>query len=236
MRWIDLNADLGEGAGTEAAMMPWISSVNIACGGHAGDAGTMRAAAELAAAHAVRVGAHPGYADRAGLGRRELGLPPAEIGVAVEEQVRALVAVVGRLTHVKPHGALYNRAAREAGVARAVAEAVARVDGRLELVGLAGSELLVAGRAAGLRVRAEGFADRAYRSDGMLVPRGEAGAVLKTAEAAAAQGLAVARSGRVDTLCLHGDGVEAVAMARALHEALVADGWRIGVGMDTERI
>ena len=190
----------------------------------------MRAAAELAAARGVRVGAHPGYQDRAGFGRRELGMTAEEIGVAVEEQVRALAAVVvGRLTHVKPHGALYNRAAREAGVARAVAEAVTRVDGRLELVGLAGGELLVAGRAAGLRVRAEGFADRAYRGDGSLVPRGEAGAVLKTVDAAVAQGLAVVRSGRVDTLCLHGDGVEAVAMARALHEALMAEGWRIGV-------
>ncbi|HVW21243.1 MAG TPA: 5-oxoprolinase subunit PxpA, partial [Opitutaceae bacterium] len=179
MRTIDLNCDLGEGGGEDERLMPLITSANIACGGHAGDAGTMRAALELARRHGVAAGAHPGFADREHFGRRELPVTGAGAAELVLAQVRALQAVAAQLelplAHVKPHGALYNLAARSRPVAEGIAEAVRRADARLVLVGLAGGELLAAGRAYGLRVAAEAFADRGYRADGSLVPRGQPG-------------------------------------------------------------
>jgi UPF0271 protein len=235
---IDLNCDLGEGAGHDAALMPLITSANIACGGHAGDAATMRATVELAAVHHVAIGAHPGFEDREHFGRRELTLPAEEIFALVARQIRALAVIVRvngrRLAHVKPHGGLYNLAARDRAVADPVARAVHAVNPQAILVGLAGSALLDAGRALGLRVAAEGFADRRYAPDGRLVPRTEAGAVLHDPAAVGAQAVQLARDGRVraadgselavaaDTLCLHGDGRDAVTLARRVRAELGA--------------
>jgi UPF0271 protein len=230
MRAIDLNCDLGEGAAHDATLMPLVTSANIACGAHAGDAATMRATVALAHRHSVAVGAHPGFADREHFGRRELRLPPSEIRRLVVGQIEALRAFAPP-RHVKPHGALYNLAARDAAVARAVAEAVRDADTALVLVGLAGSELLTAGRAAGLRVAGEFFADRGYAPDGTLAPRGAPGAVLDVG-AAVAQVLRFIATGAVratdgtalaveaETVCLHGDGPHAPELARALRVAL----------------
>jgi len=237
---IDFNCDLGEGAGHDAELMPLITSANIACGGHAGDAGTMRAAVELAALHGVAIGAHPGFEDRGNFGRIELELPEGEVFALVTRQVRALAECARargqRLAHVKPHGGLYNLAARDGRVAREVARAVWEMDSGLILVGLAGSQLPAAGCACGLSVAHEAFADRAYAPDGSLVPRTRAGAMIGDAAAAAAQGLWLARAQRVraadgtgvavraDTLCLHGDGPEAVAFGRRLRADLESAG------------
>jgi UPF0271 protein len=231
---LDLNCDLGEGTGHDAGLMPLITSASIACGGHAGDAATMASAVTLAHHHGVAVGAHPGFADREHFGRRELRLPAEDLRRLVRGQIQALRALTP-LRQVKPHGGLYNLAARDAGVARVVAEAVREVDASLVLFGLAGSELLRAGRAAGLRVAGEGFADRAYAPDGALAPRGAPGALLDVA-AAVAQVLGMVRTGKVrttdgseitvqaDTVCIHGDGPEAVELAQALRAALLAEG------------
>jgi UPF0271 protein len=240
MRAIDLNCDLGEGAGHDAELMPLVTSANIACGGHAGDDRTMRIAIGLAAAHGVAIGAHPGFEDRPNFGRAELALAEREIFELVARQVRALAQIARaaerRLAHVKPHGGLYHLAARDRRTADAIARAVGSVDRGLVLVGLAGSHLLAAGRAAGLRVASEAFADRAYSPDGSLVPRTRPGALIGDAAAAAAQGLRLAREGRVraadgtdvavraDTLCLHGDGPAAVAFARRLRTELASAG------------
>lgn len=240
---LDFNCDLGEGCGDDAAIMPWISSANIACGGHAGDEGSMRATLRLCRAHGVAAGAHPGYADPAHFGRRALALPPGEIAALVRDQLARLAAIAAeegvRLTHVKPHGALYNVAADDPAVAEAIAAAVAGFDPALVLVGLSGSQLPAAGAAAGLRVAHEVFAERGYDRHGRLLPRGAPGAVLDSLDAALAQVRGFVRHGRViaadgtpvplhaDTLCLHGDRPDAPAFARALHTALVAEGLRI---------
>jgi 5-oxoprolinase (ATP-hydrolysing) subunit A len=240
MTRIDLNCDLGEGAGHDEELMPLVTSANIACGGHASDAGTMRATAELAARHRVALGAHPGFEDRRNFGRGELALPTGEIFILVTRQVRALAGIARplglRLAHVKPHGGLYNLAARDRRVADEIAQAVWEIDPQLILVGLAGSQSLAAGRARGLAVASEAFADRAYAAGGSLVPRSQPGAVLGDVALAAAQGLRLAREGRVraadgtevavaaDTLCLHGDGPDAVALARRLRAELESAG------------
>lgn len=240
---IDLNADLGEGSPEDAEVIRWVSSANIACGGHAGDDHSMAAAVARCAAHGVRLGAHPGYPDRAHFGRRELGLTPSEIDKTVRAQVAALKAVADAagvpLVHVKPHGALYHRAAQDAEVATALIEAIRAVDPGLALVGLAGSPLLEAARVAGLKALAEAFADRGYRADGGLQPRGQPGALIEDPAEVAAQALGLVREGavravdgqivavRADTLCLHGDGAGAAARAAELHRALVAAGVRI---------
>jgi UPF0271 protein len=233
---VDLNADLGEGAPDDAELLALVSSANIACGGHAGDARLMQATVTAALLHGVAIGAHPGYADREHFGRRELQLPPAELRAELIGQIGALQALVraagGRLHHVKPHGALYNQAARDAALADVVADAVRAVDPGLAVYGLAGSELLRAAERAGLRVVAEVFADRGYRADGSLVPRGQPGALVDDVDAAVARTLRMLREGVVvavggetvplqaQTICLHGDGPHALAFARALHAAL----------------
>ncbi len=236
MHRIDLNCDLGEGAGHDAELMAFITSANIACGGHAGDADSMRTAVALAVRHGVAVGAHPGLNDREGFGRREQPLTPAQAHELVAAQVRALQQIArdagARLTHVKPHGALYNMAARDAALAQAVAAAVREADPQLVLVGLAGSRLPAAGRACGLRVAGEVFADRSYEPDGALTPRSRPGALVTDEAVAAARVLRMVRDGRVraadgtdvpvqaDTVCIHGDGPRAVATARRLHQEL----------------
>jgi len=237
---VDLNADVGEGAGQDEALIPLVSSVNVACGAHAGDETTIRRTIELARAHGRAVGAHPGYPDRAGFGRRALAIGAAELRTSIVDQVR-LVASIARelgqpLVHVKPHGSLYNEAARDEGLAELVAGAVHDVSRELVLVGLAGSESLRAARAVGLPVAAEAFADRAYEADGSLRSRELPGAVHDRPAQAARQVLSIARDRRVrawdgswlsveaDTLCIHGDSPGAVAMARAVHEALQGAG------------
>lgn len=232
---IELNADIGEGC-DDAALMPYLARVSIACGGHAGDAASMRAALQLAAGQGVAVGAHPSYPDRAHFGRRVVPASADDITAWVTQQTEALAEQAARLglrlAHVKPHGALYNVAAREPEVAQAIARAVASLDPGLALIGLAGSHLIAAAEAAGLAVLNEGFADRRYQSDGRLVSRETPGALLHEPGAAAVQACLLAQGQpvptlpegalriRVDTICLHGDTPGAINIARAVHAAL----------------
>ena len=232
---VDLNCDCGEGSGQDAAIMPWITSANIACGSHAGDFATMRETARLAREHGVAIGAHPGYEDRANFGRQVVRLDPGEARTLLQRQLNALREVTP-FTHVKPHGALYNEAARDLTLAQEVAEAVHEWDASLKLFALAGSALASHGRAAGLHVVEEAFADRAYLPDGSLAPRSQPGAVVEDEELAVAQALMLVTEGRVravdgslvavraDTLCLHGDGIHAAAFAHRLREALTVAG------------
>ena len=240
---IDFNCDLGEGCGEDAAIIPLITSASIACGGHAGDETTMRATLRLCREHGVSAGAHPGFADRANFGRNAVPLSPDQIGELVTGQVAALAEIAAaegvRLAHVKPHGALYNIAARDRAVAMAIARSVARFDPDLVLFGLSGSLLTAAGEAAGLRVAHEVFAERRYEADGSLTPRTHADAVIHDLDGAIAQvrrfvrdGAVIARSGerlplRADTLCLHGDRPDAARFARSIRDALEADGVHI---------
>ena len=238
---IDLNCDLGESfgrynLGEDAAMMALITSANIACGFHAGDPDVMACTVALAREHGVNIGAHPGYPDLQGFGRRRLDLTPQEIVHALIYQLGALQAFVKiaglSLTHVKPHGALYNLASQDAQVAMAVADGVAAYDPALILVGLAGSALIQAGRSVGLQTANEGFPDRAYLADGNLSPRSQPGALITNPEAVAENALKLIRDGikvdgksvRIDTLCLHGDNPHAVQNARALREKLTLAG------------
>ncbi|EIZ2181180.1 5-oxoprolinase subunit PxpA [Cronobacter sakazakii] len=238
MMKIDLNADLGEGCGNDALLMPLISSANIACGFHAGDAQTMRESVRLALAHGVAMGAHPGFADRENFGRTAMQLPPETIYAETLYQVGALAAIAraegGRLAHVKPHGMLYNQAAKDAALADAIAQAVKDFDASLILVGLAGSELIRAGARYELTTREEVFADRGYLADGALVPRSEPGALIEDDDEAVSRTLMMVQEGRVrsrdgawatvnaQTVCLHGDGAHALAFARRLREAFDA--------------
>jgi UPF0271 protein len=240
MARIDLNCDLGEGAGHDAELMPLITSANIACGAHAGDEATMLATVHLARAHGVALGAHPGFADRENFGRRELPVWPEEVYQLVLTQTRALQRIArergGALAHVKPHGALYNMAARNKLLAEAVAQAVYEIDPRLRLCGLAGSLLVSAAHACGLEVTSEVFADRTYQPDGSLTPRAQPGALIEDEGTAVAQALRMAREGKVkatdgtdiavqaDTVCVHGDGPHAVAFVRRLRAELAAAG------------
>lgn len=244
MKHIDLNVDLGEGGANDAELLEWAGSANIACGGHAGDAETMRAAIRLARAGGGDIGAHPGYEDRDGFGRRRMDLPAADVREMVVRQLegfreiaRGEAVAVG---HVKPHGALYNQADRSPELAMAVVDAVRTVFPEAAVFGPPGGCLERAARAAGLDFVAEGFADRRYEPDGALVARSEAGAVIADVAEAVAQALEIALRGRVravdgswlplpaETLCVHGDGPEAAALLRQIREALGAEGFRIG--------
>ena len=242
---IDLNADVGESLGPwpmgdDAALIPLVSSVNIACGLHAGDPATIERTVALAVAAGAAIGAHPGYPDLAGFGRRDMAMSPTDLEATVIYQVGAVAAFAraagADLRHVKVHGALYNRAAVDPETATVVARAVRRCSAELVLVGLAGSQLLAAGEAAGLRVAAEAFPDRAYAADGTLVSRALPGAVLTDSVAISERAVAMARDGlvravdgtaltvRPETICLHGDTPGAVAHARAVRAALDAAG------------
>lgn len=237
---IDLNCDMGENIGNDEGIMPYITSANIACGFHAGDAITMRETVRLAKRFGVAVGAHPSWRDREGFGRREMSLPAEEAEVLVREQVEALAAITRaegvELRHVKPHGALYNQAAKDRELANAIARAVKTVSGELVLVGLAGSGLVEAGVQVGLRVADEGFPDRNYNPDGMLVPRREPHAIIEFPEQVAAHALELAQVGidfggrrvRVATLCLHGDHPRAAENARRVREVLAEAGIEVG--------
>jgi UPF0271 protein len=245
---VDLNADVGESFGAyrlgdDAALLPYVSSANIACGFHAGDPHVMRKTVQAAVGLGLALGAHPGYPDLAGFGRRPLPLTQAEIEDIVVYQIGAVAAMAtacgGALRHVKPHGALYNVAADDASAASAVSHAIRSVNPELILVGRAGSKLLAAGREIGLRTASEVFADRGYDPDGRLLPRGAPGALLEDAGAVAARAVWMVThqaictvDGRelpmaVDTICIHGDTPNAVAHARAVREALLAAGVRI---------
>jgi 5-oxoprolinase (ATP-hydrolysing) subunit A len=243
MKTIDINCDMGESPqaiadGTQEALMQYISSANIACGGHAGDAETMRATVEQALRHNVRVGAHPGYEDRANFGRNELQLAPEAIAALVHRQILALEEIAAScgatISHVKAHGALYNQAARNREIARAIAEGVRRWNPEVILLGLAGSVMLEEFRAAGLPVAAEAFADRRYEPDGTLRSRKFPDALLTNPNEAAEQALRIVKEASViaadgstlplaaQTLCLHGDTPNALTIATELHRQLRA--------------
>jgi UPF0271 protein len=246
VRTIDLNADVGEIpelASVEEEILAVVTSVNVACGGHAGDAASMARVVRAALARGVAVGAHPSYPDREGFGRRVLPMPLDALSAAVAEQVAALrdaaAACGARLAHVKPHGALYNAAAKDPALARAIAEGVARAAPGVVLVGLAGSAMLVDFAEAGFAVAGEAFADRGYEPDGSLTPRGRPGALKATAAEAADQALSIALRGEVTaaggsrvavdakTLCLHSDTPGAAAFAREIAARLAAAGVRL---------
>jgi UPF0271 protein len=228
----DLNCDTGEGIGNDALLMPFIQSANIACGFHAGDEGTMRATIELALRHGVQVGAHPSFLDRENFGRTEMELQKDALHALVLEQLVAIDTVAktcgARLHHVKPHGALYNMAARDPRMARTIAGAVKEYDPTLVLYGLSCSHLISEAEALGLRTASEVFADRSYEKDGSLTPRTHPGALLPSVAASLAQvrqlvssGTVTTRTGevislRAETVCIHGDGPHAVELARAL--------------------
>jgi UPF0271 protein len=243
---VDLNADLGEAFGAYAmgadeAVLAYVSSANVACGFHAGDPMVIDRTVARAVRAGVAVGAHPSHFDLRGFGRREIAADPAEVEADVVYQVGAVAAFArahgSHLTHVKPHGALYNQAARDEALARAVARGTARVGHDLVLVGLAGSAAMRrAAEAEGLRFAAEAFADRAYDAEGRLVPRSRPGALITDPSSAAAMAVRIVCEGRLaaidgttvemtaDTLCLHGDNPHALEIARAVREALDAEG------------
>ncbi|WP_372887311.1 LamB/YcsF family protein [Shimia sp.] len=242
---IDLNADLGESfgpwtMGDDAAMLDIVDSANIACGGHAGDPETMFATLKLAAERGVVVGAHPGYADREGFGRRVIPMPPVEIGRMIAAQIGALIAVAAlvpvAVRYVKPHGALGNLAARDRTVAQAICDSVRQVDPNLAILAISGSCLERAATEAGLAVYSEVFADRGYLGSGQLVPRGTEGAMIHDPEEAAERLIGFLKTGRMpvvdgapialraQSICVHGDSPGAVRMATTIRQRLEDEG------------
>lgn len=245
MATIDLNCDMGEsfGAwemGSDAELMNYVSSINIACGFHAGDATTIRKTVEMAFEKGLAIGAHPSYPDLQGFGRRSMSISPGEVTDIVVYQVAAIKGVCeasgARLNHVKPHGALYNQAAKDADLAGAIADAVYRIDPDLILYGLSGSLMIEEARRRGLRTASEVFADRTYADDGTLTPRSDANALITHVEQAVAQVVQIVRHGTVtavtgntvkidaDTICIHGDGENAVGFAKAIRGMLTDKG------------
>jgi len=246
VRQLDLNADVGEGdPEADTALLPLVSSANIACGLHAGDTHTMRATVALAMRHGVAVGAHPGFDDREGFGRRPQQLTADEIRELLVTQLDALDAIARAegttLHHVKPHGALYNQAETDGGLANAIVAAIRAFDSTLRLVGRAGSAMEQAARAAGHAFSAEAFADRRYRADGTLLPRAEPGALLVDPEEVARQVRSLVTDSEVrasdgsrvavsfETLCVHGDTPGAASLARRIRQELGA----LGVSVST---
>jgi len=229
---IDLNCDMGENIGNDEDIMPYIMSANIACGFHAGDSKTMQTTVRLAKKHGVAVGAHPSWLDVEGFGRREMLLPPDEVEALILYQIGALAAITKaegvELIHVKPHGAIYNQAAKDRVLAISIARAVKRFSGDLILVGLAGSRLIEAGLEVGLKVMNEGFPDRNYNPDGTLVSRKESHAMIESPEDVAKHAVELIQNGilfgekrvKVDTLCLHGDQQHAVENAKSIRDLL----------------
>jgi len=236
---IDLNCDLGESFGNDAAIMPYITSANIACGFHAGDASVMQATVRLAKEHGVNIGAHPGWPDFQNFGRNEMNLSTDRTEALVLYQIGALAGIAKaegmELVHVKPHGALYNQAAQDKVLAQAIVRAVKAFSRDLILVGLAGSSLVEAGLESDLQVANEGFPDRAYNPDGTLMSRNIKGALIESPEEVAENAIKLIKEGimfgakrvRVDTLCLHGDNVYAAENAKMLYEVLLKNGVKI---------
>jgi UPF0271 protein len=226
--------------GNDEKILDFVTSANIACGYHAGDPSVMRATVLLALAKGVAIGAHPGYRDLQGFGRRFMSITPEEARDMIVYQVGALGAFVraagGLMRHVKAHGALYNAASANKDLAAAIARAVHSVDPELILFGLSGSELIAAGEAVGLRTASEAFADRTYQDDGMLTPRTRPDALIDEHEKAVRQSIRLVKEGRVrsqrgadvevraDTICIHGDGSHALQFARLIRERLEASG------------
>lgn len=237
---IDLNADLGEGCASDGELLSLVSSANIACGFHAGDAQTMLTSVREALKNGVAIGAHPSFPDRENFGRTAMTLPVETVYAQTLYQIGALAAIAraegGVMRHVKPHGMLYNQAAKDPQLADAIAKAVYACDPALILVGLAGSELVRAGERYGLVTRQEVFADRGYQADGSLVPRTQPGALIEDEDQSLAQTLGMVETGRVksitgewtsvvaQTVCIHGDGEHALAFARRLRSAFEARG------------
>ncbi|MGG5253620.1 LamB/YcsF family protein [Neobacillus sp. SM06] len=245
---VDLNCDMGESfgvykMGTDEAILAYVTSANIACGFHAGDPATMRKTVKLALEKGIGIGAHPGLPDMTGFGRRNMDLSAQEAYDMVVYQIGALYGFVkaagGKLQHVKPHGALYNMAAKNKDLSEAIAEAVYKVDPELILFGLSGSELVKAGKAVGLRTASEVFADRTYQADGSLTPRRQADALITDDKLAIAQVVRMVKEGKVrsrqgadiaiqaDTVCIHGDGVHALRFAQKIREQLNASNVQI---------
>ncbi len=248
MAQVDLNCDMGESfgvyqLGSDMQIMPLVSSANIACGFHAGDPSVMRKTLETAVSQNVAVGAHPGLPDLVGFGRRNMQISAQEAYDMVVYQVGALLGFARTtgiaLHHVKPHGALYNMAAKDKALACAIARAVKDIDPSLVLYGLAGSELIRAGKEVGLKVASEVFADRTYQADGSLTPRTQPNALLQSDDEAVQQVLTMVTEKRVkaftgewvsldaDTICIHGDGVHAFSFATKVREALLQAGVEI---------
>ena len=249
MQSIDLNADMGESFGAwqmgrDAELMDLVSSINVACGFHAGDATVLRHTVETAIGKGVKIGAHPSFPDLQGFGRREMKLSPAEIFDIVLFQVATVKGICeafgAKLNHVKPHGALYNQAAKDRVIARAIAEAVKKIDGNLVLYGLSGSFLIVEAESAGLRTASEVFADRTYQTDGNLTPRVRPDALIADAERAVEQVIGMIKKSIVtsvdgvaipicaETVCIHGDSPHAVEFATKIRNALLANGIAVG--------
>ena len=242
---VDLNCDLGESFGAyqiglDEEILPFVTSANIACGFHAGDPSVMRKTVRLALQHRVAIGAHPGLPDLVGFGRRNMSISAGEAYDLMVYQIGALTGFVqaegGAMQHVKPHGALYNMAAKDKALAEAIAEAVYKVNPELILFGLSGSELVQAGERIGLRTAHEVFADRTYQSDGTLTPRNQPGAMITDDRQAINQVIGMVKEQRVksqqgksiaiqaDTVCIHGDGVHALAFARHIRAFLAESG------------
>ena len=233
---IDLNCDMGENIGNDEDIMPSITSANIACGFHAGDEMSMLSTIRLAKKYGVAVGAHPGWKDKEGFGRHDMPLPAEHVEALLLYQIGALHAIAKAgdvdIHHVKPHGALYNQAAKDRVLADAIAQAVKKFSSELILVGLAGSSLVEAGAEVGLRVAQEGFPDRHYEPNGTLTPRKYENALLRSPEEVSAHAVELATHGisfngqvvRVDTLCLHGDHPHAAQNAKQVREALEQQG------------
>ena len=236
MRTVDLNCDMGEGCPNDAELMRYVSSANIACGYHAGDLDTMRRTVELAIENGASIGAHPGYRDRENFGRTTMNLSRDEVIQLVTEQLVALQSVCEslgtRVRHVKPHGALYNQAANDGSLSRAIADAVVKFDPNLVFYGLSGSLMISEAEAAGLKTSSEVFADRTYTSDGKLTPRSQAGALITDANKSISHVLEMIEkqtvrtiSGeaipmRAETICIHGDGETAVNLAKAIRASI----------------
>ena len=227
---------MGEGIGNEALLMPFISSANIACIYHAGDEATMQQVVELCVQHHVNIGAHPSFPDRKNFGRTEMNLPAEEVYELVEQQLIILKEITDlfdiALTHVKPHGALYNQSARDGVLAKTIARAVKDFDQQLVLFGLSGSHSIREAELLGLKTASEVFADRSYQDDGSLTPRSEPGALIEDAGKAVKQVLQMINEGTVttvsgktipiiaQTICIHSDGIHAVEFAKAIHDAI----------------
>ena len=242
-RTIDLNADVGEGFDQDAALMLLISSANIACGGHVGDAESMRKTIALAIEHGVALGAHPSFPDREHFGRQEMQLGARALHECIVEQIAAIASVAAaagtRLCHVKPHGALYNMAARDERMAETIINAVRSVDPTLMLFGLCGSVMLTVAERLGVRAVGEAFADRAYKPDGSLQPRSEPGSVIEHEAVVVGRAVEMAGNGtvtavdgsridiRAETICLHGDTPGAAVLARRIRDAFAAAGIRV---------
>lgn len=255
MTFVDLNCDLGESyglfkIGNDSEVLKHITSANIACGYHAGDHNVMMETVKMAKAHGVRIGAHPGFPDLHGFGRREMKMSAEEIYNLTIYQIGALAAIAKacdtKVVHVKPHGALYNMAAKDKSIAEAVVDAVVAVDPALVLFGLAGSLLVKVGKEKGLQVVEEVFADRTYQPDGSLTPRSQTNAIIHDPDLAISRVIRMVREGKVegvdgtdieikaDTICIHGDEPRALDFAVKLNEALKVEGIEVGRGWDAE--